>query len=723
MQTIAKADAAEHIRPHLATEKTRKRTPTILRASVGGSAERGPSAYGIMPRPLAFARRPVHVLLLLAGAAGKVVDDLVDQMTLTEKISLLHGTGATQPFVGNVPGIPRLGIPALALNDGPQGFRADAYPGTSTQWPSALTVAASWDRALMGRWATAMGREFLNKGANVFLGPGLNVARVDRNGRNFEYLSGEDPYFGAQMVVPFVRNMQAEGVVAVAKHFALNNFETQRTTISVEVDERTWHEMYLPPFEAAVRSGGVGSFMCSYNRVGSVWACENKDLLRTTLRAELGFQGWVMSDWGATHSASIAQGLDMEMPGGKFMNERKLAGADLGLVNASVRSILGALDQVGALNAPPPPPDAVASNVTSDKHRALARELAIESCVLLKNDGVLPIDPSRRSSVLVLGSPAWQPVTGGGGSGAVVPASVKAPYDAIRERLPSSTIVYSSSDVWGVDGLFDYVILFVACSSSEAADRPSLDLGGGQGTLANFVSRLFGHRLIVVVTSPGAVLTKPWADRAGAVLATFMPGEQFADAIAAVLVGDEPGGRLPVTFPNAEGELGWTREQYPGKHGTVTYSERALFGYRWYDHHARAPAFSFGHGLSYGGPYRYTRVCVKGRLVSLHVKNEGERPGAEVAQLYVRLPATASAPYKQLRGWQKLRLKPGESKKVEFALTDRDLSYWDTSMRTWVLATGEAAVEVGSSSTDVRLKAVVLVERLAPAAAKHGHAA
>lgn len=249
---------------------------------------------------------------------------LIEEMTLEEKIVMLHGAPTDKVgYVGYVPGNERLGIPALRLNDGPQGYRDNDYPGTSTAWPSALTVSATWDADLLQRWGEAMGAEFYGKGANVFLGPGLNLARVPLNGRNFEYASGEDPYVGYTLAQPIIKGVQSQGVIANAKHWVNNNQETDRSSYSASVEERTQHELYYWPFLGAIEAG-VGSFMCSYNKIGGTYACENSLTLNTGLRGDLDFKGWVMSDWGATHSTSIKEGLDQEMPGSDYFNEETL---------------------------------------------------------------------------------------------------------------------------------------------------------------------------------------------------------------------------------------------------------------------------------------------------------------------------------------------------------------------------------------------------------------
>lgn len=362
--------------------------------------------------------------------------ELLAKMTEKEKVHYLHGSGSG--YIGNVEANSRLGIPALKLNDGPQGFRDNAHEGTTTSWPCALCIGASWDTQLANKWGSAMGIEFYQKGANVQLGPGMCIARVPRNGRNFEYISGEDPFLGYTMVQPVIKGIQSRGVVANAKHYVNNNQETHRTTVSSVVDERTEFEIYLPPFEGAVVAD-VGSVMCSYNKINGVWACENNVTLGY-LKDDLGFKGWVMSDWGATHSSSVNQGLDQEMPGSAFMGDKQLQDmlannkTTIDKINDSVLRILTPLFAVGVFDNPTQ--GTLDANVTSVAHNTLARELAAAGAVLVKNDdNTLPLKKGSGLKVAVIGPQAANPVVHGGGSGQVVPYYTSSPLDAVREKL------------------------------------------------------------------------------------------------------------------------------------------------------------------------------------------------------------------------------------------------------------------------------------------------
>ena len=351
------------------------------------------------------------------------------------QIQMLHGAGGG--YVGNVPAIERLSIPAITMNDGPQGFRDNAHVGTTTSFPSGLTIGATFDVAAASLWGTTMGQEFFDKGANVQLGPGMCLARIPRNGRNFEYIAGEDPYLGYIMVNPVIKGIQSKKVVANAKHWVMNNQETNRQSVSENVDERTRFEMYYEPFRGAVEAD-VGSIMCSYNKINHKWSCENPETLAVDLKQRLGFDGWVMSDWGATHSMSINEGLDQEMPGASYMGDKLKAAyaaksvSEDRLRDAVVR-VLTPLITVGAFDHPSN--GTLSNNVTNDAHRAVCKELATKATVLVKNAGnVLPFKKSG-IKIAVAGPGAKNPTVHGGGSGQVVPSSTKDPYTSLRNAL------------------------------------------------------------------------------------------------------------------------------------------------------------------------------------------------------------------------------------------------------------------------------------------------
>jgi len=378
------------------------------------------------------------VLAVLVGAQTpeQRAQQILSQMTQDEKITMIHGAGSS--YTGYIPKNTRLNIPAIQMNDGPQGFRDNAHPGTTTQWPGALTVSQTWDVNLLYQFGQAMGLEFFQKGANVQLGPGLNVARVPTCGRNFEYLSGEDPFLGAQAATQVVKGIQSQKVIATAKHYINNNQEQDRNTVSANDDERTRMEIYAPPFFASV-AAGVGSIMCSYNKINNVYACENQQTLNTELKGYAGFEYWVMSDWGATHSTvnSANGGLDQEMPSANYYSPTNINNAissgqiSQNTVNNMVYRILVSMFAIGIFDIPEPTGN-ITSDVTSSAHNTLARNLAAQAIVLLKNNNkLLPLSKTV-SKIGVFGKPAsTNIITGGGGSGSVVPKYQITPLQGI----------------------------------------------------------------------------------------------------------------------------------------------------------------------------------------------------------------------------------------------------------------------------------------------------
>jgi len=602
-------------------------------------------------------------------------------------------------------------------------------------------MAASWDVAALEEWGVGMGKEFRAKGSNVQLGPGLCLARVPRNGRNFEYLSGEDPMLGYELVQPVIRGIQSQGVIANAKHWVLNNQETNRGSVYDMASERVRFELYYPPFAGAIKAK-VGSVMCSYNKVaGDKWSCENPETLATDLKQRLKFEGFVMSDWGATHSTSLAAGLDIEMPAAAYMNNSHVhaalqAGAATeAQVHEAVVRIFTPMFAVGVMDAPPGAWDwhLMATNATSEASVASARRLSAVSTVLLKNqDGLLPLPSGAAANgkhFCVLGFAADDnAVVHGGGSGSVVPSYIALPLTGVVAAVGGNAKVsYDSganqSQAVGLARECDVAIVFVQTLSSEGRDRTSLSLDDdcsgshchAQNALVEAVAAA-NRNTVVVMSVPGAVLT-PWRDQVAALLTNFMPGQQAGHAIADVLFGRvNPSGKLPLTFPSAENQTKLTPHQWPGwpdpRNPTyANYSEGLLVGYRYYDAHGIAPAYPFGHGLSYAGPFGYSALHVDAATgaykISMTLTNTGGVRGAEVAQLYLAFPSSANEPPKVLRRFQKVELAPGESATVTFAplVPADDLAIWDEDAHAYRTVNGEFGVLVGASSRDIRLKA------------------
>jgi len=636
---------------------------------------------------------------------------LVKKMTLNQKLGMVHGY-RTGLYMGIVEGVPLLGIPPLHLQDGPQGVGDKQRHVTC--WPTALTVAASWDKDLYYQFGKAMGNEQRIKGTNVMLGPMNNLVRVPTGGRNFE-TTGEDPFLASEYVSKLVTGIQSQGVIAVSKHFAMNNQETYRHEMSVHVDERTQYELYYPQFQAAI-DAGVGSVMCAYNKVNDSWSCENDHMLNKDLKGTMGFQGFVVSDWWATHSTEKAatSGLDLEMPDNTYFGQALADAVAAGNVSESciddkVVRILTPMFAVGIMDTPQT--GDLSADATSAEHSLFARTLAEAGTVVLKNkNNTLPLDTTKLSKIAVLGKVAHNSlIYAGEGSGAVHAEYVVTPYEGIKTRAHASIVEYKSGIILQEAILLaknsDVAIIVTGVQVKEGKDRVSLELPYEDDNLIWQVS-LVQPNIIVVVHTPGAALF-PWEKDVPAIVESWYPGQEDGNALAAVLFGDvNPSGRLPVTFPVSDVQNPLkTTEQYPGVNGVEVYSEQLLVGYRWYDASAENPAYPFGHGLSYT-TFEYSGISASNTAVSVTVKNTGDRSGAEVPQLYIGFPSSAGEPPKVLRGFEKVMLEPGQSALVTFPMDPaKDLSTWDTLSHSFVQQHGTFVAYVGASSRNILLSA------------------
>jgi len=658
---------------------------------------------------------------------------LLAAMSLTDKLALLTGVdpagalGVTDGpiYVGYVPGNPQLCLPALTLNDGPAGV-GDTQVGT-TAFPAPIAQAATWDPQLQQAFGQALGLEAWQKGINVVLAPDVNIARVPENGRNFEAF-GEDPFLSGQTAVAEIEGIQQNPVIATVKHFAVNSQETNRYYVSSNVDDRTLHEIYLPPFEAAVRQGHVGAVMCAYGLVNATFSCQNQPLLTTVLRQQFGFPGIVMSDWGATWStvASANAGLDLSMPVGTFFGPALASAVTSGAVSTQTidgmaRSIVTTMFRLGLFDRPPPPRDsAVSADVSSLADQRVALRLAEESTVLLKNtSGTLPLNLGAGASIAVIGAPAGfgdvTPYIGGRGSAFVNPTDPVTPLQALTARAAKAGETVVSADgsdptaAAAVAAHATVAVVFAYDHEQEGRDRTTLALSAGQDQLIEQVAQA-NPRTIVVLDTGGPVLM-PWVDQVGAVVEAWYPGQRDGDAIAAILFGDvNPSGRLPQTFPTSDASVpASTPDQWPGSNDAqdAEFTEGLQVGYRWYDRQKIAPLFPFGYGLSYTQfSYSHLRVFRTGSRVSVTftVKNTGSRSGAEVAQLYVDDPIVAGEPPKQLEGYQRLFLRPRRSARVTITLTQRSFADWNSATSKWAVTPGLYRILVGSSSRDIRLR-------------------
>ncbi len=655
--------------------------------------------------------------------------EIVRQMTLDEKIQQLHGIRDDEEGIYRyVPPVPRLGIPALQITNGPAG----AGPGSTrpprpqapaTALPSPMALAATWDRKFAREYGAIAGAESKAIGNGLLEAPTINIARVPQNGRTFEGY-GEDPYLAGEMSVSNIIGIQSQGIIANVKHYIANNQETDRFIVDEDIDERTMREIYLPAFEASIWRGHSASVMCAYPKINGTFNCENSLLLNDILKKEWHFEGFVTSDFGAVHSTvpSAMAGLDLEMPTGKYFGDDLKAAVESGMVPISViddklvrryRTMmrLGIFDHPSQLQPLP-----------VKENGAKARAIAEQGIVLLKNSGgVVPLSTSKLKTLAVIGPLAAKAVTGGGGSSHVVPLYTVDPIDGIRNRAGSGVNVTfaDGSDITGVAALAqsaDAAIVMVGLVDTEGRDHP-IELGEPQDKLVEAVAAA-NPRTIVVLKTGSAVLM-PWIDRVPAILEAWYPGEEDGNAVADVLFGIvNPSGRLPITFPRALGDVpANTPEQYPGISGFARYSEGVFVGYRYYDAHNIAPLFPFGYGLSYTTfEYRNLKISPSTAttsqpatiVIELDVQNSGKVAGAEVVQLYLGLPGKeVPQPPKQLRGFERVFLEPRHAAHVRFSISARALSYWDVKQHRWRIAAGTYGVFLGSSSRDIRLRGAV----------------
>jgi beta-glucosidase len=656
---------------------------------------------------------PVTITLGGTSASDRATR-IVSQMTLDEKIQQLHGIQDANNY-RTVPGIPRLGIPALNITNGPAGVTngGPGHQGPATALPAPISLAATWDIDLARQYGAVIGKE-AKALANGFLeGPDINIARVPQNGRSFEAL-GEDPFLAGQISAGHIAGIQSQGVIAEAKHYAGNNQEANRTTINDLIDERTLHEIYLPAFEASVNQGRAGAVMCAYNKVNDAYSCENDVLMNQILKRDWGFTGFITSDFGAVHSTvpSAMAGLDLEMPTGIYFTSALSAAVQSGQVPMSaiddkLTRRYAAMIRFGIFDNPP-----ANQPLPTDADGAIARQIAAAGMVLLKNAGpLLPLDPSRLHSIALIGPYASKARTGGGGSSLVVPAYTVDPMAGLQARAGSSvsiTLATGTNLQQAVTAAqsADVTIVMVGDDETEGSDH-GIALTGNQDQLVQSVAAA-NPRTVVVLKSGSAVLM-PWAGNVPAILEAWYPGEEDGNAVAAVLFGDvNPSGRLPVTFPANLADLpANTPAQYPGVNGVANYSEGVFVGYRHFDADQIDPLFPFGHGLSYTSfSYRNMTITPVGdtTIVECDVTNEGGVAGAEVAQLYVGLAADGvPEPPKQLKAFQKIALQPHETGRVHLTLDSRAFSYWDPQTHQWVKAPGPNRIMLGSSSRDIRL--------------------
>jgi beta-glucosidase len=661
---------------------------------------------------------------------------LLSKLTLEQKIELLGGIDSmyTRP-------IPAIGLPAFKMSDASVGVRTW---GPTTAYASGASLAASWDTDLARKLGEALGRDARARNVNFLLGPGVNIARSPLSGRNFEYLS-EDPFLNSALVVPFIQGVQSQGVIATVKHYALNDQEFNRHNASADLDERTMREIYLPTFEAAVTKARVDAVMNSYNLVNGVHATQNPFLNLKVLKGEWGFEGILMSDWDATYDgvAACNIGLDLEMPSPKFMNTRNLLPAvQAGQVKEStidehVLRLLRAELRYGFTTRPQFDP---ADSTYSVADRSLALEEALDSITLLQNkEKILPLDPAKTKKIAILGPDAYPAVTGGGGSSeahAFEPVSI---LTGVANLLgPEAHVFYSHGMPAGDEekkaiAQADVVIVavgFDAKTEGEGHDRTFL-LPAGQDALIEQVVRL-NPRTVVLLTGGGGMDVSRWIDKVPALVHLYYPGQEGGTAVAQILFGaHNPEGKLPISFdrswdsnPSAKWYYGNptdnTTLHTPGPDGKpidytiehVKYGDKLMVGYRYWTTTGQHPLYPFGFGLSYT-TFKFSNLEAPATAaagstvpVSFDVTNTGSVAGAEVAQLYVSDPsAHIDRPERELKGFAKVRLAPGQTQHETITLDARAFSYWDEAAHKWTIDPGKFVIRIGDSSENTPLSA------------------
>jgi beta-glucosidase len=697
---------------------------------------------------------------------------VLKQLTLDEKLALLHGNGMAHvpewqmPLThlanggaGYVEGVPRLGIPPLVISDAGYGVRDSGANGRySTAMPSSLGATSSWDVESACEFGTVIGQELRAQGFNMTLGGGVDLAREPRNGRSFEY-AGEDPLLAGTTVGNLMKCEQAQHVVGDIKHYVMNDQETGRLFVNALISKRAMQESDLLAFRIAISTANPGAVMCSYNRINGDFGCENQYTLQDVLKKDWGFKGFVISDWGGTHSTEKAStaGLDQEQPMADFFGPKLKAAVEAGQVPMSeiddhARRVLYAEFLSGVVDEP-----AQTSVVDVEKGFEVAQRVEEKSIVLLKNSPtVLPIDPSKTHSIAIIGGHADVGMISGGGSAQVdppggnviMPAGKGAtiwqepvwfptsPIKALKTKLPNARIDFDpGTDPKSAVNLAksaDLAIVFAYQYLAEDMDVPNLSLADNQNALIEQIASVNPHTIVVLET--GTAVTMPWIDKVAGVVEAWYAGSSGHKALANILVGEvNPAGKLPLTFPRSEDDLphpdrlmipaesqahaadvandGAPTSNASAHSGySVHYEEGPEVGYKWYEAKRKQPLFAFGFGLSYT-TYAYSGLSVDSatKTVSFTVKNTGKRAGTEIAEVYARLPKGTDEPYKRLAGWKRVTLAPGESQLITIAIDDRVLQIFDEGKNAWYMTKGEYQVMVGGSSDDTPLLADLVV--------------
>lgn len=679
------------------------------------------------------------------------IDSLIGQMTLEEKVGMIH---ASSSFTSG--GVKRLGIPEWTMSDGPHGIRKehgrDWAPDENaadsvTYLPVGITLAATWNPELGYAFGKVLGSEAAFRGKDVILGPGVNIIRTPLNGRNFEYMS-EDPYLTSRMAIGYIKGVQEQGISACVKHFAGNNQETDRNKVNVEMSERALREIYLPAFKAAVTEADVNTLMGAYNKFRGQYCTHNQYLINEILKREWNFKGAVISDWGAvlntmeavTNGTDVEMGTDLSMLpkpdyskfflGDTVISLVKSGAIDEKSIDEKVRRILGVMFKTQMFGKR----KEGAVNTAANQQTAL--KVAEEGIVLLKNDQILPLQKTSVTSIAVIGENAVRKHAGAGGSSQVnakyeitplqglqnlVGSSVKVNYvpgytvkkdgkadakliaEAAKLAKSSDAVIFVGgwihgySDAWN-DNAFD----------AEGIDKSNMILPFGQDELIQAVLKANPNTVVVMMGGSPMDMTK-WVDQSRAVLFTGYPGMEGGNALARIIFGDvNPSAKTTFSFPKKLEDVPAHKiGEYPGSNLTVQYKDDIFVGYRYYDTYNVEPLFPFGHGLSYS-KFEYANLVTSAKgdsaIVSLSLTNKGDRAGAEVIQIYVQdNEAAVKRPVNELKAFQKVSLAPGETQKIEFKLGREAFQYYDEAKKQWVLEPGAFTIKAGSSSRDIRL--------------------
>lgn len=645
------------------------------------------------------------------------IEKIISEMTFEEKAKLLTGgEGAMKTFA-----LERFGIESIACADGPHGTRLEKEKNC-THFPNLCNLGASWDVDLAKKMGNALADDCIHNGISMLLGPGINIKRLITCGRNFEYIS-EDPVLSGEMCAGYINGLQEKGVSACLKHYAVNNQEKDRCDLSADIDERTMREIYLKGFEIAVKKSKPDSIMCAYNKVNAVWCSENEFLLKKALKEDMQFEGIVVSDWGAVHniSRSVRAGLDLQMPYNSLIAEQLKDGLDKGLVSmedidAAVRRMLKFLDRKPLAQI----------NYDRDAQHKIAREIAADGVVMLKNDNqTLPITAEKYKKVAVVGEFAVSPLIAGQGSAEVLQSEeyTDSPLEELKKRLPDVEIKYfemfkkasySETMLWPTVWPFysqvqdcDVIIVFAGSMISEDTenfDRRTPTLNPNYDMFINAAIKT-GKKVVVVLQNGGGLIFDEWHKKVDSILEMWLAGEAAGGAIADVICGAvNPSGKLSETFP----KIMRNDFDYPGDGIKVEYNERLNVGYRYYDKHPDEILYPFGHGISYTD-FKYGDLEVsyenQKATVSFTLENVGDFDGAEVVQLYIGDPVcNVVRPIKELKQFKKVFLNKGSQAKVEFVITADDLSYYNTIKNMWVAENGQYDIYIGASSRDIKLQ-------------------